>query len=227
MNQIGGVALFLLPLLSACGPQAAVPANGESSLPSAAANAAADAPTAETGAGADGAIGEDAMPAPPPERRPIAVAATLAEWRKAENRSTCAPLVLTDDAAAGGKPRHAAMSGGWGVAFDLPNIRSAYGVAGAGVKIDDAAAWAERVKKQWPYSRPIGGRDGGLPGGSIAGYGLDGARPFTEDNPDGRGERLGAYVVIPGQGCLYNLWSQLGRTHMETMIDHLSLRTGS
>ena len=54
-----------------------------------------------------------------------------------------------------------------------------------------------------------------------------GAQPFTEANPDGRGERLGAYVVIPGQGCLYNLWSQLGRAHLETMIDHLSLKAGT
>ena len=61
----------------------------------------------------------------------------LAEWRKADNRAACAPLAFRSDGGAGGTARRAAFSGGWAVAFDQPDMSSAYGVAGAGLLPED------------------------------------------------------------------------------------------
>src|SRR5690606_32286564 len=86
----------------------------------------------------------------------------LEEWGKAANRVICAPLApastATDEPAA---PRRAEFSGGWGVAWDLPNLRSAFGIAGTGV------AAADPSYSEWPYS--ITWSDG-----STAGYGPEG-----------------------------------------------------
>jgi hypothetical protein len=75
------------------------------------------------------------------------------------------------------------------------------GVAGAGVVASesDVARW--QFKKQWPS-------------GMRAGYGLEG---FTM-GPDWL-----AYVLIPGQRCLYNVWSFVGREHLERLLDHLRI----
>ena len=150
----------------------------------------------------------------------------LAEWRKAGNRGDCAPLAFRDDGSADGTPRRATFSGGWAVAFDLPNLRSAYGVAGPGLIPADRVSHARRsaeLRRQWPYVRPLGGREGDLPAGSIAGYGLAGAEPYSADSPQGSGQQSLAFVRIPGQTCTYNVWSRLGRDHLELLLDNLAL----
>ena len=40
-------------------------------------------------------------------------------------------------------------------------------------------------------------------------------------NPDGRGLNSGAYVRVGGERCTYNLWSRLGRAHLEVLLDSL------
>ncbi|WP_324805902.1 hypothetical protein SH584_07235 [Sphingomonas sp. LY29] len=159
--------------------------------------------------------------------RPIAlVAATLtrAQWHRADNRTNCAPLALAGD-RAGGSPRAASFAGGWGIAFDQPDRRSAYGIAGVGALPDDQLDFAQqvdRLARQWPYVRRW---DAGqnLPAGSIAGYGLEGAIAYRDDNPSGVGENSVAYVRLPGQSCLYNVWSRLGRDHLMQMLSDLRL----
>lgn len=105
------------------------------------------------------------LPVPPPSAdRPGKAAVTVApllgekvvraEWDKAANRATCAPLALKSDADAGGTPRPADFAGGWAVAFDQPDRRSAYGVAGVGALPDDKLDFAvlvDRLARQWPY----------------------------------------------------------------------------
>jgi hypothetical protein len=115
------------------------------------------------------------------------------QWRVAGNRTTCWPLALASLGTAGraAVPRRAVFSGGWAVAYDLPRLRSAFGVAGAGIDGSDADT------RRWP-SR-IAWSDG-----SAAGYGPEG----------GTGPQLLAYVHVTGQGCLYNVWSQLGEAHL-------------
>ncbi len=123
----------------------------------------------------------------------------LTEWQKAENRDTCAPIAprsIGDVRDA--TPRRANFSGGWAVAYDLPNLRSAFGVAGAGVKAGDPSY------NKWPYV--LSWDDG-----SRAEYGPEG----------GTGPNQLAYVKIQGQDCLYNVWSRLGREHLELLLREL------
>jgi hypothetical protein len=147
--------------------------------------------------------------APPPRvapwrEEPLPGAAVPAvytqQWLQAENRSTCAlvaPRSLGPE-GAGATPRAANFSGGWAVAYDLPNLRSAFGVGGGGVKADDPSY------DDWPYVQQ-------WDDGSKAEYGPEG----------GQGPKQLAYVKIHGQDCLYNVWSALGREHLELLLREL------
>lgn len=122
-----------------------------------------------------------------------------AEWRKAPNRATCALVAPSSlGEGAGATARAATFSGGWAVAYDRPGLRSAFGVAGTGSRAADPAY------DDWPHRRAWA--DGGT-----AGYGPEG----------GTGPNQLAYLRIPGQDCLYNVWSRLGRAHLEHLLDHL------
>ena len=121
------------------------------------------------------------------------------EWQKAANRSTCAaiaPRALGKGGSA--SPRAATFSGGWAVAYDVPGVRSAFGVAGTAAKAADPAY------SDWPFVRRWAD-------GSSAEYGPEG----------GTGDNQLAYLRIVGQECLYNVWSRLGRDHLEYLLDQL------
>lgn len=157
--------------------------------------------------------GAPAAPAAPWSRPALARAEAprvlLEQWQRAENREQCAPLAPASLAALGrgaeAQPRAATFAGGWGVAWDLPGVRSAFGVAGAGVAAD-APAYHE-----WPHQ--LAWADG-----STAGYGPEG----------GSGPNQLAYLRVAGQGCLYNVWSRLGREHLEALLGQLRrVQTGS
>lgn len=166
----------------------------------------------------------EAVPAPDPEPL-IGETVALAEWRKADNRATCAPLALASDGGAGGTLRRANFGGGWGIAFDVPNVRSAYGFAGAGALDQDRLPQADRaalLEEQWPYHRRWGA-GANLPAGSFAGYGLVGAERYRQAQPGGEGEHSLAYLRIPGQACLYNVWSRVSRAHLEALLDGLRI----
>lgn len=145
------------------------------------------------------------VPTAAPWRQPSLAATEVpdvyfTEWEKAENRATCtiiAPRSL--GAGAGATPRAATFAGGWAVAYDLTDLRSAFGVAGAGVSAKDPAYDA------WPYAWSWD--DGKVQ------YGPEG----------GEGPNQLAYVRIKGQECLYNVWSRLGREHLEHLLRELRL----
>lgn len=151
-----------------------------------------------------------ASPAPELARAPWSGAAIasnsvppvyLAEWRAAENRSRCAllaPAALTFDVSAA-QPRAATFGGGWAVAYDMPGERSAFGVAGTG-----ASAWSGTIYDDWPHKRVFADS-------SRVGYG-----PETASATNWL-----AYVRIPGQECLYNVWSRRGRAHLESLLGEL------
>jgi len=154
-----------------------------------------------------------APPAPWVANAPVPAPPVLIdEWRKAENRATCAPVTIADggDRARGGTPRRANFSGGWAVAWDVPGLpgrepsghecatcgRGVYGIAGAGV------TWGS----DWPnvgFEHRIDWADG-----HFAGYGLEG----------GSGPNWLAQIRIPDQTCVYYVWSFLGREHLEHLI---------
>jgi hypothetical protein len=122
------------------------------------------------------------------------------QWAKAENRNTCALVAFRGlgEQGIGAKARAANFSGGWAVAYDLPDTRSAFGIAGAGVKADDPSY------DKWPYVYEWGD-------GSKVEYGPEG----------GDGPNQLAYLRIEGQDCLYNVWSRLGKDHLEALIREL------
>lgn len=161
--------------------------------------------------------GSSSQPAPTPPAPPVAPALPAApwsgerlaadavpaefvtEWRRAENRATCAPVAPASlGQGAGARPRRANFSGGWAVAYDQPGVRSAFGVAGTG------SCAAEPAYDQWPHRRAWAD-------GSGAGYGPEG----------GTGPNQLAYLRIQGQDCLYNVWSSLGRAHLEHLLESL------
>lgn len=141
---------------------------------------------------------------PPPWSEPALPADSVpavypTEWRKADNRATCAliaPAALGN--GNGATPRAATFSGGWAVAYDLPGMRSAFGVAGTGVSSAEPSydAWPEHI--EWDD-------------GSRADYGPEG----------GAGPDQLAYLRIEGQDCLYNVWSKLDVEHLEQLLSLL------
>ena len=122
----------------------------------------------------------------------------LQQWQRADNRATCAPVAPADLGDHGGaKPRAANFSGGWAVAYDEPGLRSAFGIAGAGITAGgDTYDWENDIA--WAD-------------GSHAGYGLEG----------GTGPKFLAYLQIAGQECLYNVWSQHGEAHLVQLLESL------
>jgi uncharacterized membrane protein len=142
----------------------------------------------------------------------------LTQWRKANNRDTCAPLGFAQ--ALDGSARAAQFAGGWAVAWDLPGQRSAFGIAGTGsLPSDSDAPDAQRARltAQWPQVRALPA----LPQPAFAGYGIEGAGAYPSDNPQGHGLNSLAYVRVGGQKCDYNVWSHLGRAHLEGLLGSL------
>lgn len=180
-------------------------------------------------AGADMRPASEAdVPTPSATARPIPDGAAIIrqQWAKAENRAQCAPIVFTDMMGHRGKPRAANFGGGWGVAFDLPGQRSAYGLAGAGLIPLDAQppdAQRARLAAQWPRFRDLEG----LPAPAFAGYGLEGAEAWPSSNPQGTGLHSLAYVRMAGQNCTYNVWSRVSRVHLEHLLDGLRMLRSS
>lgn len=236
LRHVPAVAMAALAACSSPSEPGPEP-TGSSNASVAAANQTPPAAAASADAGFDGtavgtlAPGASDPASPPPDHvgdpppplpavDPAARTIARAEWRKAGNRRTCAPLMLRSDAGAGGKARRAYFGGGWGVAFDQPGRRSAYGFAGTGFTPEDsqnAAAQRARLAAQWPYFRELGQ----LPRPSFAGYGIEGGKPYNDRNADGSGLNSLAYVRVSGQQCDYNVWSRLGRTHLEHLLENL------
>ena len=208
------VALSLSLLLFACTPDATdVPE------PEEARSAAGDETPA---ADIEEETAAPSAPSPRQEQQLLAADLIRAEWNKAENRDVCAPLAFISDAGAGGAPRRANFAGGWAVAFDLPDLRSAYGVAGPGEIDTDLAPPSEQARRlgaQWPYFTTLSD----LPAPSFAGYGLSGAQAYDGGNPEGKGQQSLAYVRVGGQRCTYNVWSRISRAHLEALLDALRL----
>ena len=124
------------------------------------------------------------------------------QWLQANSKSLCPILALPKRSSAhlsAHTVRRAEFSGGWGVAYDLPNLRSAYGVANAGTMDPKDAVFS------WPYKVRYSD-------GSTVGYGHEGGNPTA---------KWLAYIVIPQNRCFYNVWSAQGKTHLEQMMADL------
>ncbi|WP_201595511.1 hypothetical protein [Psychrobacter fulvigenes] len=121
------------------------------------------------------------------------------EWAKSDNKALCPILALPKQASshlASHSVRRANFAGGWGVAYDLPNKRSAYGIANAGTTNTN------ETFDNWPYN--VNYQDG-----SKVGYGHEGGDPSAN---------WLAYLVIPNNNCFYNIWSAQSKAHLEQII---------
>lgn len=126
------------------------------------------------------------------------------EWRRAENHLWCSALYPVDTGVTAATLRRAEFSGGWALAWDTPELRSAFGIAGVG-----SPAWVDigiRMPNTVAYD------------GQIVGYGGEGF-------DDAATQRL-AEFSIPGQLCAYQIWSQLGDEHLLELVDSLRLVEG-
>ncbi|MDQ2826308.1 MAG: hypothetical protein M3Y04_05035 [Actinomycetota bacterium] len=163
-------------------------------------------------------------PLPPwaaPRLAPADVAPTLlAAWGQDSKGQGCAALALTAIGPGSGAAARVANfgPGAWAVAFDkagLPGTdadgkpspdsgRSAYGVAGTSLDIVVAHTGGWTAHKVWAD-------------GSRADYGPDG----------GAGTVWMADLYVRGQRCLYNVWSALGREHLEQLLDGIRMVSGT
>ena len=157
----------------------------------------------------DSSSSVDPLPQAPWQEEPLAQEEVppvyLVQWRKSENRASCALLAPASlGTGEGAEPRAATFAGGWAVAYDTPQVRSAFGVAGTGASAS-APSYAE-----WPFTRRWADS-------SSAGYGPEG----------GTGPNQLAYLRLPHQDCLYNVWSRLGREHLEYLLGQLRFVQGT
>ena len=125
-----------------------------------------------------------------------------AEWKKSEIGRKCPLLVLPSTANShliDRNVRRANFSGGWGVAYDLPTLRSAYGVALSGVS--DPAGRNSIWNDYYVYQD-----------GTELTYGREGGDP--------NGKWL-AYLTLGDNYCFYNIWSKQSKSHLEQIISDL------
>jgi hypothetical protein len=165
-----------------------------------------------------------ALPADPPQAAPwsgerlparAAPRPLLSAWQRADNRAWCAPLAPSTlgGVGAGARPRQSAFAGGWAVEFDK---QGAPGVTGRG----EACATCGRGSF-------------GIAGTSLTADGADeligaGARPFTDGGriaiqDPGEEPVAVATLVVGGQDCVYQVWSFLGREHLDELVAGLRL----
>lgn len=136
-------------------------------------------------------------------------------WRRARNHARCALLVPSTLAEGeGGSPRGEPNAHGWSVAYDLPSGpgaardgttcttcgRSAFGIRGVAVEV--AARFP--LRRSWSD-------------GSQADYGREGGDDSSVPRP------YVAHLHVEGQDCTYELWSHLGRDHLEHLMEHLQM----
>ncbi len=145
----------------------------------------------------------------------------IEQWRQTKKRgSVCAALApINLGKGQGAKPRVANFgTGAWANAYDKPGLpgrrpdgsfcancgRGAFGIAGTSGDANEPSYPGFPFHRQWAD-------------GSRADYGLEGGKslPYL------------AYLKINNQRCLYNVWSFLGRDHLEYLLQHLRFVKGA
>lgn len=126
------------------------------------------------------------------------------EWAKSSSKDTCPIIALPTDSHANlkaHKARRANFTGGWGVAYDHPKLRSAYGVAHSGISepLEGWSIW-DAYHVYDDGTELTYGREGGDPNGKWL-----------------------AYLTLGDSHCFYNIWSQYDQHHLERMLSSLRL----
>ncbi len=141
----------------------------------------------------------------------------LAAWESAENRDSCAPIASSSlGVASGARARTSELSGGWLVELDRPGLpgidrqgrecdtcgRSVVGIAGTSVS---------------PEALLVGDDD------TLAPTYSDGSHAETEFT-EADGEHVASITfTVPGQSCVYEVWSLLGPEHLQEVVAGLRI----
>ena len=196
---------------------ASAPATGPAAAPTIAMN-----DTSTTAASEAVALTEHVEAAPAPVApwsaahlaQPAAPRALLQAWHRSENHGWCAPLAPTTlGAGEGARARSGAYAGGWSLEFDQRGAagmtaggdvcetcgRGTFGVAGTAMSADEAED---------------------LVGGTATVL-ADGGRIDVQASSED--PAAVATIVVPGQDCVYQVWSFLGRAHLDTLVASLRL----
>ena len=224
---VGAAALILGGEADGTGQDTTLPAqtNGPASTDSTSATATT-APVTTTGGGV---LLRTAPWAAPPLASGGVDPLALEAWNGSGNRLWCSLLLPADpgDAVEEAQARKADFgSGAWAVSWDTgqgPGMRanstpcencgrSAFGIAG----VDVVAAGSE--PESWPNR--VRWSDG-----SAGGFGNEGdASDESFVDPETGNQvppRQLADIVVVGQACLYQVWSSLGPTHLESLLEQL------
>jgi len=138
------------------------------------------------------------------------------QWGAAENKDICSALYPVGPIDPEATIRGASFTGGWGIAWDLPNGpgrqpwgdyctdcgRGAFGIAGTGLRTlgDEPSVFPNLLS--WDD-------------GSIAGYSTEQlVAPET-------GAPLLMFLLVNEEGCVYNVWSFLGQDHLLQLTKQL------
>lgn len=146
--------------------------------------------------------------------QPAAPRALLQAWHRADNQGWCAPLAPTTlGAGDGARARAGSYAGGWSLEFDHRGSagmtargevcetcgRGAFGVAGTAMSADEAQDLV----------------------GPTATVQADGGRIDVQASAED--PAAVATIVVPGQDCVYQVWSFLGRAHLDELVASLRL----
>lgn len=193
-----------------------------------AANAPASTPTiamndtTTTAASETIALSEHVVAAPAPTApwsaehlaQPAAPRQLLQAWHRAENHGWCAPLAPTTlGAGEGARARSGSYASGWSLEFDHRGSagmtargelcetcgRGSFGVAGTAMSVEEAQDLI----------------------GATATVMADGGRIDVQESSDD--SSVVATIIVPGQDCVYQVWSFLGRAHLDALVSSLRI----
>ena len=220
-------AVTAATMLFGCGSSASTSA--PSSMPLTAFTTGDEAPTATVATGevdTEAALATfdlSALPPAPWSAQHLASTAVpaqlLAAWANAANRTSCAPIAPAAlGAGEGASPRVSDLvEGGWAVEFDrrgMPGMttsggtcarcgRGVFGIAGTTMTADSLLTEDDATDVPTPTF-------------------ADGSHLAVE--PPSEGESVAAATLtVRGQGCVYQVWSFLGESHVRELVDQLRI----
>ncbi|MDH3731154.1 MAG: hypothetical protein OES13_08540 [Acidimicrobiia bacterium] len=216
MRWVASAGVVLL-VASSCGDVGESAAPSETTVPTATTTATTQSPTVSSTTTIAVPISTDSSPWGSTPLAADEVPETLkAQWEQSDVKGFCSALFPSTPLPEDATIRAANFSGGWAVAWDMPDGpgrfgsgeycedcgRGAFGIAGAfgPADGDETEVWDQQL--QWPD-------------GSKAGFGFEGLGDGSQ------GEPHLMYLLVKGEGCLYNMWSFLGEDHLLGLLDSL------
>lgn len=141
----------------------------------------------------------------------------LSAWESAENRDSCAPIASsTLGVASGARARTSELSGGWLVELDRPGLP---GIDRQGRECDTCGRSVVGIAGTSVSPEALLGEDTD----TLAPTYSDGSHAVTEFT-DADGERVASITfTVPGQSCVYEVWSLLGPEHLQEVVAGLRI----